>query len=253
MRDQSPSLASTASSGGPSLPTVATRRYALPPSFPPSLLHSSDNISLHSLTLPPSLPPSLQVSYHTRNPQLNDEVKLRLPDVLTPAHHLVFSVYHVHVKKQSSILSSLKQAVGGGSSSTNDDAEKKSSATLIGKEKGKEGGREGRFHVIVLNETHLPFPPSLPPSLASGLGSLPLLYHTDTPSSPLLGDNKGPGCLLPDALYTVNIRPVKQQKAGKEGGKEGGREGGLSPTNASISSAVLEEEEGGYYDFDDGR
>ena len=39
---------------------------------------------------------------------MNDEVKIRLPDVLAPAHHLVFSVYHVHVKKQSSILSSLK-------------------------------------------------------------------------------------------------------------------------------------------------
>jgi len=105
----------------------------------------------------------------------------------------------------------------------------------------------------LLSDDHSFTSPSLPPSLPPGLGSLPLLYHTDTPSSPLLGDNKGPGCLLPDALYTINIRPVKQQKAGKDGGKEGGREGGVSPTNASISSAVLEEEEGGYYDFEDGR
>lgn len=31
-----------------------------------------------------------KVSYHQRNPQLNDEIKIRLPDVITPAHHLVF-------------------------------------------------------------------------------------------------------------------------------------------------------------------
>jgi len=77
------------------------------------------------------------VSYHTRNPQLNDEVKLRLPDVLTPAHHLVFSVYHVHVKKQSSILSSLKQ-VGRGVSEG-----RMERGTEAGRKGGREGGRGG--------------------------------------------------------------------------------------------------------------
>lgn len=32
----------------------------------------------------------VQVSYHQRAPQLNDEIKIRLPDVITPNHHLVF-------------------------------------------------------------------------------------------------------------------------------------------------------------------
>lgn len=70
---------------------------------------SSFNLPTTSSSLPST---HTQVSYHTRTPQMNDEVKLRLPDVLTPQHHLVFSVYHVHVKKQSSILSSLKHVRG---------------------------------------------------------------------------------------------------------------------------------------------
>jgi hypothetical protein len=39
-----------------------------------------------------------RVSYHQKNPALNDEFKLRLPDVVTPLHWLKFTVVHMHVK-----------------------------------------------------------------------------------------------------------------------------------------------------------
>ena len=39
-----------------------------------------------------------RVSYHTKNPVVNDEFKLRLPDVLGVQHWLKFTVMHLHVK-----------------------------------------------------------------------------------------------------------------------------------------------------------
>lgn len=38
------------------------------------------------------------VNYHNKNPVLNEEIKIRLPDVVTDRHYLVFTVMHVHVK-----------------------------------------------------------------------------------------------------------------------------------------------------------
>jgi hypothetical protein len=39
-----------------------------------------------------------RVSYHTKSPAVNDEFKLRLPDVLDARHWLKFTVMHLHVK-----------------------------------------------------------------------------------------------------------------------------------------------------------
>ncbi|TYZ69045.1 hypothetical protein PybrP1_006580 [[Pythium] brassicae (nom. inval.)] len=39
------------------------------------------------------------VNYHQKNPQFENEVKMCLPERLTPAHHVLFSFYHVHCKK----------------------------------------------------------------------------------------------------------------------------------------------------------
>ena len=41
------------------------------------------------------------VSYHSKLPILNEEIKLRLPDVLTDRHWLIFTVHHVHVKQKT--------------------------------------------------------------------------------------------------------------------------------------------------------
>lgn len=48
-----------------------------------------------------------RVSYHTKSPAVNDEFKLRLPDVLRSHHWLKFTVMHLHVKptaQRSSLL-----------------------------------------------------------------------------------------------------------------------------------------------------
>jgi hypothetical protein len=41
------------------------------------------------------------VSYHSKLPILNEEIKIRLPDVLTDRHWLIFTVHHVHVKQKT--------------------------------------------------------------------------------------------------------------------------------------------------------
>ena len=41
------------------------------------------------------------VSYHSKLPILNEEIKVRLPDVLTDRHWLIFTVHHVHVKQKT--------------------------------------------------------------------------------------------------------------------------------------------------------
>lgn len=41
------------------------------------------------------------VSYHTKLPILNEEIKIRLPDVLTDRHWLILTVHHVHVKQKA--------------------------------------------------------------------------------------------------------------------------------------------------------
>jgi len=51
-----------------------------------------------------------RMSYHTKNPYLNDEFKLRLPDVLDGRHWLRFTVVHMHVKRtdqRGSLLGSI--------------------------------------------------------------------------------------------------------------------------------------------------
>lgn len=41
------------------------------------------------------------MSYHSRTPVLSEEVKVRLPDVLTARHWLLLTVIHVHVKQKT--------------------------------------------------------------------------------------------------------------------------------------------------------
>lgn len=41
------------------------------------------------------------VSYHSKLPILNEEIKVRLPDVLTDRHWLVLTAHHVHVKQKT--------------------------------------------------------------------------------------------------------------------------------------------------------
>jgi hypothetical protein len=51
-----------------------------------------------------------RVSYHVRNPSICDEMKIKLPEVLTARHWLKFTILHVHVKPQTnrgSILSNI--------------------------------------------------------------------------------------------------------------------------------------------------
>lgn len=43
-----------------------------------------------------------KVSYHNRNPEFNDEFKIKLPTHLTPKHHLLFTFYHVGCQKPKS-------------------------------------------------------------------------------------------------------------------------------------------------------
>ena len=40
------------------------------------------------------------VSYHTKNPTLNDEIKIKLPDCLNKNHYIKLTVQHVHIKPQ---------------------------------------------------------------------------------------------------------------------------------------------------------
>lgn len=51
-----------------------------------------------------------RVSYHNKAPSMNDEIKIRLPDILTGRHWVKFTLQHIHVKQpvaKQSILSSL--------------------------------------------------------------------------------------------------------------------------------------------------
>lgn len=41
------------------------------------------------------------VSYHNKNPVFNDEIKIRLPDVITDNHWLIITAQHVHVKQKT--------------------------------------------------------------------------------------------------------------------------------------------------------
>lgn len=45
--------------------------------------------------------PPLQTTYHSRTPQVCDEIKVQLPEQLTPRHRLLFTVFHVHVKRKT--------------------------------------------------------------------------------------------------------------------------------------------------------
>lgn len=56
---------------------------------------------------------SSRVSYHTKSPAVNDEFKIRLPDVLTPQHWLKFTVMHLHVKPTAQRASLLGKMMSG--------------------------------------------------------------------------------------------------------------------------------------------
>lgn len=43
----------------------------------------------------------VQMTYHSRTPQVCDEIKIQLPEHLTNRHRLVFTVFHVHVKRKT--------------------------------------------------------------------------------------------------------------------------------------------------------
>lgn len=45
--------------------------------------------------------PVPQTTYHSRTPQVCDEIKVQLPENLTSRHRLVFTVFHVHVKRKT--------------------------------------------------------------------------------------------------------------------------------------------------------
>lgn len=52
------------------------------------------------------------VSYHNKTPSLNDEIKIRLPNVMTDRHWLVFTIQHMHVrpkKDRSSFLGAMRR------------------------------------------------------------------------------------------------------------------------------------------------
>ena len=51
--------------------------------------------------LSPSVHLIPQTTYHSRTPQVCDEIKVQLPENLTPRHRLVFTVFHVHVKRKT--------------------------------------------------------------------------------------------------------------------------------------------------------
>lgn len=43
----------------------------------------------------------VQTTYHSRTPQVCDEIKVQLPEHLTNRHRLVFTVFHVHVRRKT--------------------------------------------------------------------------------------------------------------------------------------------------------
>ncbi|CAN0534550.1 unnamed protein product, partial [Ectocarpus sp. 12 AP-2014] len=60
---------------------------------------------------------STQTTYHSRTPQVCDEIKVQLPEQLSPRHRLVFTVFHVHVKRKTGGMfaksGSVDEQVGG--------------------------------------------------------------------------------------------------------------------------------------------
>lgn len=54
-----------------------------------------------------------QVTYHSKNPIMNDEIKIRLPLAPTQNHYLLFEMHHVHVKpKNETRRSSISSMLG---------------------------------------------------------------------------------------------------------------------------------------------
>ena len=43
------------------------------------------------------------VTYHNKRPQFYDEIKIKLPAILSPAHHLLFTIKHVTISKKNPI------------------------------------------------------------------------------------------------------------------------------------------------------
>ena len=67
-------------------------------------MHSLPNIyNAECITGPPFVSAAYtRVSYHSKIPSSNDEIKIKLPDVLTRKHWLKFTVLHCHVKSAGS-------------------------------------------------------------------------------------------------------------------------------------------------------
>ncbi|CAN0497264.1 unnamed protein product, partial [Discosporangium mesarthrocarpum] len=42
-----------------------------------------------------------QTTYHSKTPQTGEGIKVLLPDQLSERHHLLFTVFHVHVKRKT--------------------------------------------------------------------------------------------------------------------------------------------------------
>ncbi len=53
-----------------------------------------------------------QCTYHAKSPSFGEEFKIRLPLVIRPGHHLLFSLYHVHVKDKGDDDSLVAKLVG---------------------------------------------------------------------------------------------------------------------------------------------
>ena len=43
---------------------------------------------------------TVPVTYHSNKPPMGGEIKVRLPTVMKPSHHMLFTLYHVHCKKR---------------------------------------------------------------------------------------------------------------------------------------------------------
>lgn len=40
------------------------------------------------------------IEYHNKKPKFNDEIKIQLPPLLTPSHHLLITFYHIQCQSK---------------------------------------------------------------------------------------------------------------------------------------------------------
>jgi hypothetical protein len=108
------------------------------------------------------------VSYHKTNPELNDEVKIRLPINITKNHYLLFQIYHVHVKARKA---ESRSSIGG----------------FFSSKKGEDTGEA----LSLIGQAFLPL---LNPSLLSdGEYSLPIIEEAVTPEDSPASPESQPG------------------------------------------------------------